>query len=438
MRIHGVLLPHSKNTENSETIKLPLPERVTISMSQHMGAPCLPLVKKGDKVLVGDKIGEGQGFLCCPIHSSVSGEVIEVKDLLTPNGSICKAVVIDTDGEQKVSPSVKPPKISDRESFIAAVKESGCCGLGGAGFPTHIKLNYNEKKRHVDSLVINGAECEPFLTSDYRTMVEDTEQVLDGIRLVMRYIGIENCFIGIENNKPEAIRLFKEKTAGEDNIKVVKLKSLYPQGAEKVLAYNTTGRVIKEGELPSDEGIIVMNVSTAAFISRYVGTGMPLVERRITVDGDVVKTPCNVLAPIGTAISEVLRFADTNMEFADKVVTGGPMMGMCQYDVEFPIGKTNNGLLVFKKPIDEKKLKDTVECTNCISCGRCIDACPVGLMPTALEKAFDRGDAGRLKELRVNMCINCGSCSYVCPAKRNLAEKNQLAKDFLKKNGGNK
>lgn len=427
MRLNGIFLPHKKGTENCETVKISLPEKVKILMSQHMGAPCEPLVKKGDRVLVGQKIGDSEQFMSCPVHSSVSGTVTAVSDHLLANGRNCKAVEIETDGEQEISPDVVPPLVNDKESLCKAVRESGCCGLGGAGFPTHIKLNYNEKKCHVDSLVINAAECEPYITSDYRTMLEDTDDVVNGIKLIKRILKIENAYIGIEDNKPEAIRILREKTADDESIQVVKLKSSYPQGAEKVIAFNTTGRIISEGQLPSDQGIIVMNVSTAAFINRYIRTGMPLVERRLTIDGDIVKKPCNIQAPIGTAFSELLKYADTDIESAKRIISGGPMMGMCIYDIDTPLCKTNNAVLAFKKA-EKKEIRQT----NCIKCGRCIDACPLGLMPTLLEKAYDRKDKETLNKMRINLCMNCGSCSYVCPAKRDLAEKNQLAKNFAK------
>lgn len=430
MKLNGIFLPHKKGTENSESFRIPTPKTVKISMSQHMGAPCEPLVKKGDKVLVGQKIGDSGAFMSCPVHSSVSGTVTAISEILLANGKMCKAVEIESDGEQKVSPDVKPPKVFDKKSFCEAVRESGCCGLGGAGFPTHIKLNFDESKCRVDSLVINAAECEPYITSDYREMIENPESIVGGIELIKQYLDIDKAYIGIEDNKPRAIKLLREKTADDPSVSVVSLKSRYPQGAEKVIAFNTTGRIIKEGELPSDQGIIVMNVSTAAFIYDYVHTGMPLVTRRLTIDGDVIKTPCNLIAPIGTAFEELLDFADCNKDCMNKLISGGPMMGMCVYDLKTPLCKTNNALLAFAKPIEENRIKDNCKQTNCINCGRCIEACPLGLMPAVFEKAFDRKDKDTLNKMKINLCMNCGACSYVCPAKRNLAEKNQLAKAF--------
>ena len=432
MKLNGIFLPHKKGTENCESIKIPVPAKVKISMSQNMGAFCEPLVKKGDTVLVGQKIGDSDKFMSAPVHSSVSGTVTAISDMLLANGKICKCIEIETDGKQTISDEVKPPVVTDKASLCEAVKQSGCVGLGGAGFPTHIKLNYNEAKGHVDSLVINAAECEPYITSDYREMIEDADNIVDGIKLVKKLLDIENAYIGIEDNKPAAIKLMQEKTADDMSIKVCQLKSSYPQGAEKVIAFNTTGRIVMEGQLPSDKGIIVMNVSTIGFINQYIKTGIPLVERRLTIDGDIVKTPCNVIAPIGTPYAVLLDFADTNLDAAKKILSGGPMMGMGVYDVEAPLCKTNNALLVFKEALDKAKLKDSCKQTNCIKCGRCIDACPLGLMPTMFEKAFDRKDKETLNRLRINLCMNCGSCSYVCPAKRNLAEKNQLAKAFAR------
>lgn len=430
MRLHGIFLPHLKGTENSETVRIPLPSKVTISMSQNMGAFCEPLVKSGDKVLVGQKIGDSDKFMSCPIHSSVSGTVTAITDILNANGKTCKAIEIETDGKQDISPDVKAPIITDKASLCKAAREAGLCGLGGAGFPTHIKLNYNESKGHVDTLIINAAECEPYITSDYRCMMEDSDSIIEGIKLVMSNLKIEKAVIGIENNKPQAIKLLKDKLRDDNDISVAILRASYPQGAEKVLTFNSTGRIIMEGQLPSDQGVIVMNVSTVAALYKYSQDGMPLVERRLTIDGDLVDTPCNVIAPLGTHISELLKFADCNIGRLHKVLMGGPMMGMCIYDTEAPLCKTNNAVLAFEE--DDEKAKSEKVQTNCIRCGRCIAACPVGLMPAALEKAFDSKNKQVLTDMKVNMCINCGSCSYVCPAKRNLAEKNQLAKAFLR------
>ena len=422
-KLNGIKLRHNKNTRNCETADFPLPKSVVIPMSQHMGAPCKCIVKKGDTVTVGQKIGDTDAFMSAPVHSSVSGTVIGIDDFLLANGAVCEAAVIETDGLQTVCPDIAPPEITDKQSLIAAVRESGLTGLGGAGFPTHIKLNYDAVKTPIDTLVINAAECEPYITSDYRELIERPTDIIEGILLVQKYLGIPMCKLCIEDNKPEAIKLMQVKTADIKSIEVVTLPSSYPQGAEKVIVYSATGRIVAEGELPSNQGAMVMNVSTVASIYRYTRNGMPLVSRRITVDGDAVtKNAGNYFVPIGTRVSEILEYCDA--ADAKKVLYGGPMMGMCLYDTEQPISKTTNAILAFR----EGSLPQT---TACIRCGRCVRTCPLGLMPVMIESAYNEKDVNELKRLKVMLCMNCGCCSYACPAHRPLAEINQLAKALI-------
>ena len=423
-RLHSVKLPHYSGSAEQLTRKLPVPEVVTISMAQHIGAPCNPLVSVGDRVLVGQKIGDTDAFMSAPVHSSVSGEVTEIKDVMNVGGRLCKTVTIKSDNRMEVSPEVKPPKIESREDFLKAVRESGAIGLGGAGFPTHVKLAYDRSKVNIEYLLLNGAECEPYITSDYRELMENTDAIIGGIKLILKWLEIPHAIIGIEADKPEAISKLTKLTAAFPEIEVKKLRSSYPQGAEKVLVHSLTGRVIEEGKLPSDVGCVVMNVSTAGFIHAYSRTGMPLVKRRITVDGNIVNSPCNFFVPIGTLLHSVVGFASLRKQ-PDKIIMGGPMMGMCAFDPDTPLGKTNNAVLLFS---DAPKY----EPSPCIRCGRCVRACAVNLMPMELEHAYDTRDAELLKKLKVGLCMNCGACSFVCPARRNLAEKNQLAKDFLR------
>ncbi|MDE6785052.1 MAG: electron transport complex subunit RsxC [Ruminococcus sp.] len=420
-KLHGIKLKHRKNTENHETVQLPIPKKIKLPMSMHMGAPCIPLVKTGDTVKVGQKIGDSDAAFSVPVHSSVSGRVTAVTDYQTAMGTVCRAVEIEPDGGQIVSEDVKPPVITDKQSFIKAVRESGVCGLGGAGFPTHIKLN---PKNEIDTLVINAAECEPYITADYREMLENTDDVLRGIRLVKDMLNIKNAKIAVEANKPEAIRKFTDMAENDDTIDIVTLPSSYPQGAEKVIIYNTTGRIVEEGKLPADTGIIVLNVSTAAFIYRYTQDGMPLITRRITVDGNAVGEPKNISAPIGTPIEDILTFCKTDFESLKKVISGGPMMGMSIPDISMPVTKTTNALLALNK-YDERKT------SACIRCGRCVNVCPIGLMPAEIDRAYRIRDIDDLKALKVTLCMNCGSCTFVCPANRKLAETNQLAKTLI-------
>lgn len=422
-KLNGIHLAHNKGTKKCETIDFPLPKSVIIPMSQHMGAPCDCLVKKGDEVTVGQKIGDSGAFMSAPIHSSVSGKVTDVTDYLLPNGSVCKAVVIETDGNQTVCPDLRPPVINDRQSLIAAVRDCGLTGLGGAGFPTHVKLNYDPAKTPVDTLVINAAECEPYITSDYRELMENPNDIIEGILLVQKYMGIPMCKVCIENNKPDAIELMKKKTAEIGSIDIITLPAEYPQGAEKVIVYSATGRIVAEGELPSHQGVMVMNVSTVSHIYRYSQDGIPLVKRRITFDGDAVtENKGNYFVPIGTRVSELL--AHGKAEDAKKILYGGPMMGMCLFDTEQPVTKTTNAILAFRNGESPKT-------TACIRCGKCVRTCPFGLMPLMIEKAYNAKDVEELKKLKVMLCMNCGCCSYACPAHRPLAEINQLAKSLI-------
>ena len=420
-KLNGIKLKHRKNTENSQTVDFPVPAEVILPMSMHMGAPCQPLVKKGDTVKVGQKIGDCDAPFSAPIHSGVSGTVIAVTDYQTAMGAVCKAVRIQTDGQQTVSEDVKPPVVTDKESFLKAVRESGACGLGGAGFPTHIKLN---PKTPIDTLIVNAAECEPYITADYREMIECPEDIIGGINLVKSMLGIKQAKLAIEANKPEAIKNLTEMAANDDTIDIITLPSAYPQGAEKVIIYNSTGRIVMEGQLPSDQGVIVINVSTVAFLYRYMQTGMPLVTRRLTIDGNAVGEPKNVRAVIGTPFIELLKFCKTDIESVRKLIGGGPMMGMSIPDMNMPVVKTSNALLAIKT-YDERKT------SSCIRCGRCVNVCPLGLMPAEIDRAYRIRNIQELKDLKVLMCMNCGSCTYVCPANRKLAETNQLAKALI-------
>ncbi len=423
--LSGIRLSHIKNTADSYTVKLPVPAEVTLPLRQHIGAEAQPIVKPGDTVFVGQKIGDSDKPNSVPVHASVSGTVKSVIDILSSDGRTGKAVVITADGNQSVAPGLAPPKVSNREEFLAAVRESGLVGLGGAGFPTHLKLAYRDIDR-VDTLIVNAAECEPYITADHRECLEHTQEILAGIGLVMQYLNLSRCIIGIEKNKPDAIELLSKAVDKLPGVAVMPLKNIYPQGAEKVLIYSATGKVVEEGQLPADCGVLVMNVTTVASLAVYFKTGMPLVSRRLTIDGDAVERPQNVEVPLGTPIRSVLEFCGLREE-AGEVLMGGPMMGVAVADLSQPVIKNNNAILAFREP-----QPSYTKTSSCIRCGKCIRVCPVNLMPAALERAYDNRNSEMLKKLRVNLCINCGCCSYVCPAKRDLAAKNQLGKQFLR------
>ncbi len=424
----GAHVPHYKNTENCETVKMPVPKRVFVSMSQHIGAPAKACVKKGDVVAVGDVIGTAGGFISAPVHSPVSGKVFGLDEIRLSNGKV-QVVVIDTDGLQTVSENVKAPEVTDHASFVQAIKDSGLVGLGGAGFPTGVKLapqNLDE----VDTLVINAAECEPFITADYREMMECGEDVVEGAKLVKQYLNLSKVIIGIEANKPQAIAKMTELTKGLEGFVVSTLPSVYPQGAEKVLIEQTTGKEVPKGALPAAVGCIVMNVASVGFVARYMKTGMPLVTKRVTVDGDAVAEAKNVEVVIGTPIKDIIEFCGGYSQEAGKIISGGPMMGQALTGDDIPVVKQNNAFLVFGK--EKATLPDA---TACIRCARCVSACPMGLAPVEIALSLGTKDVEELKALHTDLCMECGSCSFVCPAKRPVAQTMKEAKDFLRKAG---
>ncbi len=421
----GARVPHEKKTSGMATVAMPLPEKIVLPMQQHIGAPCTPTVKKGDAVLVGTVVGAAGGFVGAAIHSGVSGTVEAVETVHMPNGRSVPAVVIRADGEQTPDPACVPPEVTDHASLIAAVQACGLVGLGGAGFPTAVKLSPKDLSA-IDTLVINGAECEPYITSDNREFLECSESVMRGIAAVKQHLGIKKVVIGIERNKPEAIDLMFSLVKNDPDYSVMPLQSRYPQGAEKVLIEKTTGREVPRGGLPADAGVIVLNVTTVSTLGKYLATGMPLTTKRLTVDGDAIGEAKNVEVVIGTPIGDVLDFCGVKDDVS-KILMGGPMMGTAVESVDLPVVKNNNAILAFK----EKSAQLPVT-TACIRCGKCIGICPMKLMPARLEKAYDTRNPELLQKLSVDLCISCGCCSFICPAKRHLAQKNQLGKVLLK------
>jgi len=425
----GVHVPHRKNTADGNAYAMSsIVKSVTIPMSMHIGAPAKPTAKIGDFVKVGTLIAEAGGAVSAPIHSSVSGKVTKITDILLSDGRTIPAVVIESDGQMTPDENIAPPNIDSRESFIEAIRNSGMVGLGGAGFPTHFKLNADTSK--IEYLIVNGAECEPYVTSDTLTMENRADDMETAIEALKKWLGVKNIIIGVENNKKKAVEKMKELVTrvGNDCTAQVKvLPSLYPQGGEKVLIYHTTGRVVPTGKLPIDAGCIVINCTTLASIGAYLKTGMPLVEKCVTVDGGAVKEPKNLIVPIGVSMEDV--FAECGGFTCDpaRVVYGGPMMGITVSDLSSPVLKNTNAILA----LTEKEVK-TPKTTPCIRCGSCTNHCPFGINPAEIARAYQKKDAAALNALSLMTCMECGCCSFVCPANRPLVQTNRLAKAFLK------
>ena len=428
--LHGVHVPHRKNTRDMAAVRMDPPQTVTIPMSMHIGAPAKPVVKVGDVVKVGTLIAEAGGFVSVPVHASVSGKVTKIADYLLSSGTTVPAVVIESDGEMTPDETITPPVVDSAESLLEAIKQSGVVGLGGAGFPTHVKFNVDHST--IEYLVVNCAECEPYVTSDTRTMLDRVEDMKTALLAMKDYFGIRNIVVGIESNKKAAIKsmmgLMNEMAeTGNCTFTVKVLPSVYPQGGEKVLIYHTVGRVVPVGKLPIDVGCVAVNCTTLAAIGAYLKTGMPLVEKCVTVDGGCVKEPKNVIVPVGTAMSDAFAFCGGLTETPDKVIYGGPMMGIAVPDTASPILKNTNAILALSAK--ETKLPET---TPCIRCGRCLNTCPFGIAPAAIAHAYDNKNVVMLEKLGVQACMECGCCSFVCPANRPLVQTNKLAKVLIR------
>ncbi len=425
----GVHVPHRKNTAHTQSVELTDVKTVTIPMSQHIGAPCTPTVKVGDTVDVGQVIGATDAFVSAPIHSSISGTVKKIDKVITADGNKVDAITIESDGEYRLCKDIKPPVVNNLSDLLKAVRESGLVGLGGAGFPAHVKLNIPADK-NVDTLIINVAECEPYITADHREVLENSWGIMSGVYALKELLGIKRVIIGVENNKPDAIKVLKAIADSEvdkyDEVGILPLKASYPQGAEKVLIQACTGRMVPMGGLPSDAGCVVMNVASVAFISEYLKTGIPLIKKRLTVDGDAINEPKNVIVPIGTPIKDVIEFCGGYKGEPKKIIMGGPMMGASIANDDVFIAKPNNAILVFSE-----KLAKLKEPSACIHCGKCVDACPLSLLPTKIAKAVDQKDTKAMLDADILNCMECGCCTYACPAHRHIVQTIRLGKQLI-------
>jgi electron transport complex protein RnfC len=428
---HGVHPPEEKGlTSHLPIRRMPYPDELVLPLRQHAGNPARLCVRIGDRVERGDKVGEADGFMSVPIHASAAGTVVDVDWWPHPDGTMAQAVRIKVD---RFSPQVARPRMVPRweglttDEVVKAVQEAGVVGLGGAAFPTHVKLA-PPKEFVVHTLIINGAECEPYLTSDHRTMVEYPERVHFGIRVMMHAIGVKKCVIGVEKNKPDAIEALERTIPADLDVTVLPLTVKYPQGAEKMLIHAVIGVEVPSGKLPVSVGVVVQNVGSVSAIAEVFETGLPLVERIVTVSGHGLRKPSNLIVPVGTKLRDLLAFCDGVTVDAAEVIVGGPMMGQAVSNLDAPVIKGTTGVVVLEKA-------ETRNATifPCIHCGRCIDVCPIFLNPSLL------GDYARVQryddmaELHLADCMLCGSCAFVCPSNIPLSQLFQASKVALRR-----
>jgi electron transport complex protein RnfC len=409
----GIHTHDYKNLSKQSAIeKIAKPSKVIIPLSQHIGAPSEPVVKVGDQVIVGQVIAEPKGFVSIYSHASISGKISKIANFPHPTGTIQKAIEITaTEENDEIELADDDPTKLSADEMRSRVQQAGICGMGGAGFPTHVKLS-PPKDKPIDTIILNGVECEPYLTADYRMMLEKADEIIEGLKFIMKIADAKEGIIGIEVNKPDVIKLMKQKTKNIDNLRVVGLKLKYPQGAEKQLIYAATKRrVPNKGGLPMDVGVIVQNVGTAYAIYEAIRFKKPLIERVITVSGSIVNNPKNILAPIGTRFSDLLEYCGGTSENIGKVISGGPMMGFAIPDLDSPMIKGSSGLLLLNKKEAQKEAEHT-----CIRCGACVDVCPMNLVPSMIAQSVRYEQFDFAERYGVMDCMKCGCCAYVCPA----------------------
>jgi electron transport complex protein RnfC len=423
----GVHPPGSKGyTEDKAIREIAASSTVFIPMQQHVGAPCVPTVKKGDKVRVGTLVGHSEAYISVPIHSSVSGKVAQVAPHVHPAIGDVLSIIVQNDGEYEWDPSLRAPSDwnnMDSAKIRQAVRDAGIVGMGGAAFPTHVKLD-PPRKFPIDTVILNGVECEPYLTSDYRLILEQPETILEGLRIIMKAVGAARGVIAIEDNKPEALKKMGEIASGT-GFQVSSVKTRYPQGAEKILISNLLGRKVPPGGLPMHVGVVVNNVGTAHAIANYFSTGMPLVKRVVTVTGTPLNNPSNLMVPLGTTFAHVIEACGGFKEEPTKVVMGGPMMGLAQFSLDVPVVKATSGILALSAA--EAKYSIPTQ-PVCIRCARCVDACPMGLNPSYLATYAYHERWEELERLRINDCMECGCCTYGCPTKNPIVQLIKMGK----------
>lgn len=426
---------HKEATEQKPIQQLAnAPAEVVIPMSMHIGAPCKPEVQKGDTVTVGQKIGSTQG-LGSPIHASVSGEVVAVEPRPGTGGVPTLSVVIKNDFQNTLCPDCKPRENVDAltsQELVDIIREAGCTGMGGAGFPTHVKIGSAVGK--ADTIIINGAECEPWITADHRMMLEQGEKVVGGARFIMKALQLDHVYIGVEDNKMNAVENLRKVIGDAKDVEVVPMRTRYPQGAEKQLIQRITGREVPPGKLPADVGCCVFNVATTAAIYDAVALGLPVYQRVITITGGAVKNPVNLLAPVGTPFSHLIEEAGGWNGVPKRVIAGGPMMGFAQYDMSVPMGKASNCILCYT----EDQMPAVSANPTCIRCARCVNVCPMHLTPVFMNMYAQKKLWSDVQDLRIMDCMECGSCQYICPARIPLVQQFRTAKFAIRQQAAKK
>jgi len=405
------------------------PERVVIPLSQHLGAPCKPLVTIDQEVKKGEMIGEPGGFVSAPVHASVSGKVIAIGEFLNAMGKFVPSVVIENDKKETWIALHDAPQYRDLspDQLKEKVKEAGIVGMGGAAFPSVVKLS-PPKEKPVDTVILNGSECEPYLTGDYRLMIERPGEIIEGLKILMMILSVRKGLVGIEDNKPEAIKALREALGGEKDLEVRALQTKYPEGAEKMLIQVMTGRKVPPRALPMDVRVVVHNVGTAYAVFEAVRYGKPLIERVVTVTGEGIQEPKNLHVKVGTLISHLIHDCGGMKEEQGKVISGGPMMGFAIPSLNVPVTKGTSGIVV----LTEREIVHNGKFQPCIRCGRCIDACPMGLMPSMLSIYAERGFYEGAKEYSLFDCFECGCCTFVCPSRRPIVQLIRVAKSMVK------
>ena len=416
-------------TQHLPLVTMPPPERVVIPCSQHIGAPSEPIVSKGDEVKIGQPVSQAKGFVSVPSHASISGKVVAIEPLPHPLGMKGNSVVIEGDGTESLADGIGAGRdwsALTADQLKERIRDAGIAGLGGATFPTHVKLSPPEDQP-IDTILLNGAECEPYITADHRVMLEQSEAVIEGLKIILQMLNVSRAYIGIEANKPDAIAKMEALVANEPGIEVVPLQVKYPQGAEKQLIYAVTRRIVPAGALPMKVGCLVQNVGTAAAIYQAVAQSTPLIERVVTVTGGGVKEPKNLRVRIGTSFRDVIAFCGGTTEGAAKLVMGGPMMGIAQATDDVPVIKGTSCILV----LDKAEAALDIEPKPCISCGRCVDQCPMRLIPSVMATLVERERWDEAEDYGIMDCFECGSCAYTCPSKRHLTHLFKYGKSVI-------